>query len=148
MGLGGGIFVVIGPAVPRFNTKYLLLVGMAPCAIAPPPCCFVPPGDISFWKHIFPTFMIGVAGVTITYSTVSIFMLSSVPVNVKSLCGGMVDTAFQIGSGVGLALSSAVVKAVAVKKEHGELKQHETGLWCCVGLAGVGFAASAVGLES
>jgi predicted MFS family arabinose efflux permease len=149
MGLVGGIFsVVMGPAVSRFNTKYLLLVGMALCVIAPLPCCLVPPGDISFRKHVFPTSVVGVAGVTVTYCTVSIFMLSSVPVNAKSLCGGMVNIAFQIGSGVGLALSNAVVEAVAVKKGHGELKQYETGLWCCVGLASVGFVASTVGVRS
>jgi predicted MFS family arabinose efflux permease len=149
MGLVGGIFsVVMGPAVSRFNTKYLLMAGMALCVIAPLPCCFMSQGDTNFWKHVFPTSVIGVAGVTITYCTVSIFMLSSVPVNAKSLCGGMVNTAFQIGSGVGLALSSAVVQAVDVKKGHGELKQYETGLWCCVGLAAVGLVASVVGVKS
>ena len=84
--------IPMGPAVSRFNTKYLVLVGMALCVIAPLPCCFMSPGDISFWKHVFPTSMIGVAGVTITYCTVRIFMLSSVPVNAKSLCGGMVNS--------------------------------------------------------
>jgi hypothetical protein len=37
-------------------------------------------------------------------------------------------TAFQIGSGVGPVLSSAVVEAVAVKRGHRDLKQYETGL--------------------
>jgi predicted MFS family arabinose efflux permease len=149
MDLVGGVFsVIMGPAVSRFNTKHLLLVGMALCVIAPLPCRFMSPDDINFWKHVFPTSVIGVAGVTITYCTVSIFMLSSVPVNSKSLCGGMVNTAFQIGSGVGLALSSAVVQAVDVKKGHGELKQYENGLWCRVGLAAIGFVASAVGVKS
>lgn len=32
----------------------------------------------------------GVAGVSVMYITTSTIMLSSVPVNVKSLCGGMV----------------------------------------------------------
>jgi predicted MFS family arabinose efflux permease len=152
MGLVGGILsVAMGPAVSRFNTKHLLLVGMGLCVLAPLPCCFMSsdsPDGTDFWKHVFPTSVLGVAGVTITYCTVSIFMLSSVPVNAKSLCGGMVNTAFQIGSGVGLALSSAVVQAVDVKRGHGELKQYETGLWCCVGLAAVGFIASAVGVKS
>lgn len=59
-----------------------------------------------------------------------------------------VNTAFQIGSGVGLVLSSAVVDAVTVKGGREELKQCETGLWCCVGLASVGFVASVVGVKS
>lgn len=49
-------------------------------------------GGISFWKHVFPTSVIGVAGVAITYCTVSIFILSSVPVNIKSLCSGIVNS--------------------------------------------------------
>lgn len=123
MGIVGGVLSVsMDPAVSRFNTKHLLLTEMALCVIVPLPCCFMSPDDTNFWKHVFPTSVIGVAGVTITYCTVSIFMLSSVPVNAKSLCGGMVNTAFQIGSGVGLALSSAVVQAVDVKMGHGELK--------------------------
>jgi hypothetical protein len=90
MGLVGGILsVVTSPAVSRFNTKCLLLVGTALCITAPLPCCFMSPVDINFWKHVFPTFVIGVAGVTITYCTVSIFILFSVPVNAESLCGGM-----------------------------------------------------------
>jgi hypothetical protein len=138
----------MGPAVSRFNTERLLLAGMALCVIAPLPCCFMSQGNTNFWKHVFPTSMIGVAGVTITYCTVSIFMLSSVPVNAKSLCGGMVNTAFSDRFGVGLALSSAVVQVVDVEKGYGELKQCETKLWCCVGLAAVGFVASAVGVKS
>jgi hypothetical protein len=93
MGLVGGILsVAMGSTVSRFNTKYLVLVGMALCVIAPLPYCFMSPGDISFWKHVFPTSVIGVVGVTIAYCTVRIFMLSSVPVNAKSLCAGVVNS--------------------------------------------------------
>lgn len=45
--------------------------------------------DLS-WKHVFPTSVMGVAGVSIMYVTTSTIMLASVPVNVKSLCGSMV----------------------------------------------------------
>ena len=84
-------------------------------------------------------------------------MLASVPVNVKSLCGGMVNTAFQIGSGVALALSSAIVQAVqkghttnsnsASAQLSSKILQYSTGFWCCVGLAGLGLGASALGVR-
>ena len=45
-------------------------------------------------------------------------MLESVPTNVKYVCGGLVNTAFQIGLGVSLALAAAVVNAVDIKKRH------------------------------
>lgn len=88
------------------------------------------------------------------------------PNNVKSLCGGMVrrpspsiqpkpqnsnidqiNTAFQIGSGVGLALTSAIVTAIDTNKGHGIITQYRTGLWCCVGFAGIGVFSSFFGVK-
>ena len=59
-----------------------------------------------------------------------------------------INTAFQIGSGVGLALTSAIVTAVDVDKGHGIMQQYRTGLWCCVGFAGIGFISSLLGVKS
>ncbi|KAH8677838.1 major facilitator superfamily transporter [Xylariales sp. PMI_506] len=149
MGATGFIFsLAMSRMLDWFNTKYLLMAGMAICALAPVPSALMREDDLSFWKHVFPTTVIGVAGTTIVYCTITVVLLASVPVNVKSLCGGMINTAFQIGSGVGLALASAVVQAVDTSKGHGQLQQYGTGLWCCVGLAGVGVLASAFGVKN
>lgn len=148
MGCTGFIFSMsMSRALEMFNTKWLLVSGMVICGIAPLPSALMSSNDISFWKHVFPTTVMSVAGTTIVYCTITVVLLASVPVNVKSLCGGMINTAFQIGSGVGLALSSAVVQAVDTSKGHSELRQYETGLWCCVGLAGVGVLASIIGVK-
>lgn len=42
------------------------------------------------WKHVLPTSIMIVAGVTIVYCCCTLILLASVPNNVKSLCGGMV----------------------------------------------------------
>ncbi|KAI5920956.1 major facilitator superfamily transporter [Camillea tinctor] len=149
MGATGFIFSLsMSRMLDVFNTKYLLLTGMLICAVAPIPSALMRESDLDFWKHVFPTTVIGVAGTTIVYCTITVVLLASVPINVKSLCGGMINTAFQIGSGVGLALASAVVQAVDTSKGHGRLQQYGTGLWCCVGLAGIGVIASAVGVKN
>lgn len=148
MGFTGFIFSMsMSRALEVFNTKWLLVAGMLICGIAPIPSALMSSGDISFWKHVFPTTVMSVAGTTIVYCTITVVLLASVPVNVKSLCGGMINTAFQIGSGVGLALSSAIIQAVDTNKGHSELRQYETGLWCCVGFAGVGVMASILGVK-
>ncbi|KAJ3526132.1 hypothetical protein NM208_g11336 [Fusarium decemcellulare] len=131
-----------------FDTKSLLVVGMAICAVAPVSSALIKDADKDFWRHVFPTTIIGVVGTTIVYCTITVVLLASVPVNVKSLCGGMINTAFQIGSGVGLALASAIVQSTETSKGHGLLQQYSTGLWCCVGLSGVGMVASLVGVKS
>lgn len=149
MGCTGFIFSLsMSRMLEIFNTKYLLIVGMAICAIAPVPSAMIKDGDINFWKHVFPSSILSVAGTTIVYCTITVVLLASVPVNVKSLCGGMINTAFQIGSGVGLALASAVVQAVDTSKGHSTLQQYGTGLWCCCGLAGIGMIASVVGVKN
>lgn len=149
MGVVGFVFsLAMGKAVEMFNVKHLLLLGMAMCTLAPVSSALMTENDLNFWKHVFPTTLIVVIGVTIVYCTITVVLLASVPVNVKSLCGGMINTAFQIGSGVGLALSTAVVQSVDVNHGHPLLKQYGTGLWCCVGLAGIGFVASAVGVKN
>ncbi|KAI7240980.1 hypothetical protein KC330_g894 [Hortaea werneckii] len=146
--VGGGMCMFLGKVMERFNTKYLLLFGLACCTIAPIPCALMEKDDINFWKHIFPTSIVSVIGIGTTYCTITVVALASVPVSAKSLCGGMINTAFQIGSGVGLALASAVVQATETNKGHGLLAQYKVGMWCCAGLAGVGFVSSLLGVKS
>ncbi|KAK1993235.1 major facilitator superfamily transporter [Colletotrichum falcatum] len=149
MGATGFIFSLsMSRMLEMFNTKHLLILGMTICAIAPIPSALMRQDDLNFWKHVFPTTVLGVAGTTIVYCTITVVLLASVPVNVKSLCGGMINTAFQIGSGVGLALASAIVQAVDTSKGHSQLQQFNTGLWCCVGLASVGVVASTFGVKN
>ncbi|KZF24827.1 major facilitator superfamily transporter [Xylona heveae TC161] len=143
MGAAGFITSMsMSKVLEKVKAKTLMIVGMLLCVIAPIPGCLISEGDINFWKHTFPSSVISVIGVSIGYCTVTSIMLASVPLNVKSLCGGMVNTAYQIGSGVALALAAAIVQAVDVDKGHGLIKQYSTGLWCCVGLAGIGLLAS------
>lgn len=148
MGAVGFIFSLgMSRALGWFNPKWMLVTGMVISSLAPVPSAVMQPGNIDFWKHVFPTTVMSVAGVTIVNCTITVILLDSVPVNIKSLCGGMVNTAFQIGSGAWLALASAVVQAVDIEKGHSQLRQYETGLWCVVGLSGNGVMATLIGVK-
>lgn len=135
--------MAMGYLVDRVNVKALLLLGMLLSTVAPISAATMTPSDMSFWKHVLPSTILGVAGVTIGYCTITVVLLQSVPVNVKSLCAGMINTAYQIGSGVALALSTAIVQAIDVKKGHSLMKQYETGLWCCVGFGALSLISAA-----
>ncbi|KAI4722620.1 hypothetical protein E4T48_01211 [Aureobasidium sp. EXF-10727] len=139
--------MVLAKWMKHMNTRYLMLLGMLITTLSPIPASLMPASSPSFWKYILPTSVMVVVGVSICYICITNIMLSSVPANVKSLCGGLVNTAFQIGSGVSLALAAAAVDAVDVKKGHDASKQYQTGLYCCVGLSGLGLVVSAVGLR-
>ena len=140
------VSMLMGTLVDRINIKLLLILGMLLSTVAPISAATMSPSDMSFWTHILPATILGVAGVTIGYCTITVVLLSSVPVNVKSLCAGMINTAYQLGSGVALALSTAIVQAVDVKRGHSVMRQYETGLWCCVGFGALSLV-SAVGLR-
>ncbi|GAB7347058.1 hypothetical protein MBLNU459_g3197t2 [Dothideomycetes sp. NU459] len=110
MGAAGFAFSLgMGPMVQRYDPRWLLLTGLGISAVAPLPSSLMPEDDQSFWKYVLPTTLLVVIGVTICYVCIINILLGSVPVNVKSLCGGLVNTAFQIGSGVILALTSAII---------------------------------------
>jgi len=140
--VGGSLTIIMGNFMTRFNIKHLLLVGLGCCTLAPIPTAVMSENDLSFWKHIFPTCVVSVMGIAITYCTITVVALASVPVSAKSLCGGMINTSFQIGSGLGLAVASAIVQTTETNQGHGLLSQYKTGMWCCVGLAGIGLLAS------
>ncbi|KAI9648357.1 hypothetical protein NHQ30_002990 [Ciborinia camelliae] len=149
MGATGFIFsMTVGKILERYDTKKVLLLGMLMMMTAPIPAALLTSTSTSFWTHVLPTSLLVVAAVTIVYCSCTIILLSSVPVSVKSLCGGMINTAFQIGSGVGLALSSAIVQAVDTNHGKGSIEQYSTGLWFCVAFGGVGFVASAFGVRN
>ncbi|THW60071.1 hypothetical protein D6D20_06051 [Aureobasidium pullulans] len=139
--------MVLAKWMKYMNTRYLMLLGMLITTLSPIPASLMPAEDPNFWRYILPTSVMVVTGVSICYICITNIMLGSVPANVKSLCGGLVNTAFQIGSGVSLALAAAVVDAVDIKKGHDEATQYQTGLYCCIGLSGLGLVVSAFGLR-
>ncbi|PYI29871.1 permease of the major facilitator superfamily [Aspergillus indologenus CBS 114.80] len=127
-----------GKALEYVNGKYTLLAGLVLTVVAPIPSSITASPESSFWINVFPASLISITAVSLIFVTTSTCILTTVPINVKSLCGGMLNTAFQIGSGVALAISAAVTEAVDIEKGHDLAHQYATGLWCSAGLAGLG----------
>ncbi|KAJ5698568.1 hypothetical protein N7462_000573 [Penicillium macrosclerotiorum] len=127
-----------GKLLEYMNGKYLLLAGLVLTLLAPVPSALTVTSTSDFWVNVLATSLISISAVSLIFVTTSTTILTTVPVNVKSLCGGMLNTAFQIGSGVALAISAATTEAVDIQKGHGIAQQYSTGLWCSAGLAGLG----------
>ena len=126
-----------GKLLEYVNGKYTLFVGLVLTVLAPIPSALNVTGTTNFWVNNLATSLISISAVSFIFVTTSTTILTSVPVEVKSLCGGMLNTAFQIGSGVALAISAATTEAVDIKKGHDLDRQYSTGLWCSTGLAGL-----------
>ncbi|KAB8276372.1 major facilitator superfamily-domain-containing protein [Aspergillus minisclerotigenes] len=137
-----------GKALEYVNGKYTLIAGLILTVLAPVPSALTATNQQpDFWVNVLPTSLISITAISLIFVTTSTTILTTVPVNVKSLCGGMLNTAFQIGSGVALAISAAVTEAVDIKKGHGLAQQYSTGLWCSAGLAALGLVIAMISVH-
>ncbi|KAF3392977.1 hypothetical protein DPV78_010154 [Talaromyces pinophilus] len=145
--LGFVVSLATTGAIESIDGKYILITGLLFEILAPLPTCLLS-GSIlrsisdsqvltseSSSANVIPTSFLSITGVSIAYLTCSTLMLINAPMNVKSLCGGMINTAYQIGVGVSLAIPSAVVQGVNIKKGHNVAQQYTTSLWCTSGIA-------------
>ncbi|KAJ3994810.1 MFS general substrate transporter [Lentinula boryana] len=134
------VSIVTGRAVERFELKPLLVAGFFISVVGTLPAAFVKTGDL-FWPLVFPTAIICVTGISIAYNVASIALVSAVPPVAKSLAGGLINTAFQIGSGFGLAITSLVYENVLQKQLNPSdpsslMKGYQAALFTSCGLVG------------
>ncbi|KAK7461397.1 hypothetical protein VKT23_008575 [Stygiomarasmius scandens] len=135
-----------GYAVEKFDMKSLFIFGFFAAVVGTLPAAFVKAGA-NFFPLVFPTTLICVVGVSISYNVASIALVSAVPPVAKSLAGGLINTAFQVGSGFGLAITSVVNESVLKKQENPTdpnsiMKGYQAALFMSCGLVGVSLVLS------
>ncbi|TIB72294.1 hypothetical protein E3Q23_03455 [Wallemia mellicola] len=142
MGAVGICFsLMVGPIVEKFPIKPVLIIGYICLVAAPFPAAFTPVGG-SFWAYVLPTAIIGIIGTSFCHNIGTIALVASVPPQAKSLAGGLINTAFQIGSAVGLSLTSIAnqsVKELQLEDTKGTpqatMKGYQAALFLCSGFA-------------
>jgi EmrB/QacA subfamily drug resistance transporter len=113
--LPGGLLVAfgaprIGPLVDRFGTERIILVGAVAFAIGY--ALFLRLGDSFSYPAIFlPTILLIGLGFALSYPTFSIQATAGVANHEQGLASGLVNTSFQVGGAIGLAIVTAVVSA-------------------------------------
>ncbi|KAJ3053994.1 hypothetical protein HK097_002915 [Rhizophlyctis rosea] len=106
--------------------------------------------ESQYWSTYFPSVLIGIAGMASVYTSVTITAYSSVPVHLAGIIGGVLNTAFQFGNGVGLAITTPVATAVSGTSSGAEvepeqlLKGYHAAIWTTVGIIGVGLIVAIV----
>ncbi|CDZ97541.1 Predicted transporter (major facilitator superfamily) [Phaffia rhodozyma] len=140
MGVAGALAsYTISVSINYVKIKTLMLIGLTICFVSVLPAALVKP-DTSFWQGVFPSSMLGVVGISLVYNVVSVSMMSSVPPSAKSLAGGLINTAFQIGAGFGLAICAAVVTATTKSDPDATttlLTGYKDAIWTTAAFVGV-----------
>ncbi|KAJ3022936.1 hypothetical protein HKX48_004847 [Thoreauomyces humboldtii] len=114
----------------RFNIKVVLVLGLFLGTVGNIILGFYKHED-QYWSHLFPSFVIGITGTASVYASVSIAAISAAPAHQAGIVGGLLNTAFQIGGGLGLAIATAVVSGINTSEMTGYelLAGYHDGLW-------------------
>ncbi|KAJ3152751.1 hypothetical protein HDU86_005509 [Geranomyces michiganensis] len=133
--------------IVRFNIKAALVAGLALGVVGNVIVGFwddTKDHSQQYWSIVFPSFIIGTTGLSSVYASVSIAAISAAPAAQAGIVGGLLNTAFQLGGGVGLAITTAVATAVNAPDATGHdlMKGYHAGLWTATGLVGVGLVVA------
>jgi MFS family permease len=144
-GVLGGIFALkIGGLVQRFGITRLLLVGFPAAVLAY--ANFLRIGsDVSYLTVALPSMLLVGVHFGLAFPAVNIQATQGVADHEQGLASGLVNTAFQTGSALGLAVVTAVVTAHSSVGQQGQLEGYRYGVMVVVGLAGVGVVATLLG---
>jgi EmrB/QacA subfamily drug resistance transporter len=111
----GGLLVAvlaprIAPLVMRFGVTRLIVAGLVSTVVAY--ALFLPIGlDSSYAAAMLPTFVLGGLGFALAYGPLNIAATNGVAPEEQGLAGGLVNTSFQFGGALVLAVVTAVNNA-------------------------------------
>jgi hypothetical protein len=111
----GGLLVAllaprIAPLVGRFGVTRLIAIGMSSVTVAY--ALFIPIGvDSSYWSAILPTMILAGLGFALAFGPLNIAATTGVAPMEQGLAGGLLNTSFQFGGALVLAVVTAVNNA-------------------------------------
>ncbi|EIN13180.1 MFS general substrate transporter [Punctularia strigosozonata HHB-11173 SS5] len=145
------ICVCGGWYIQRFPLKMLIMFSMIGCVVSVIPAAVMTIKS-DFWTHLFITSILGSIFISLSYSVLNLALISAVPPSAQGLAGGLANTSYQLGSGIGLAVTAAVQQAVSKGVDPhspaGLLAAYKACLWTTGGMAGMGFVLVALFLRN
>jgi EmrB/QacA subfamily drug resistance transporter len=142
--LPGGLLVAlgsprIGPLVDRYGTARLIAVGMA-AFVAAYALFLRLDGSPSYIGLMVPTMLLIGVGFALCFPAQNIQAVAGVPDHEQGLASGLVNTSFQLGGAIGLAIVSAVVSGEI------SIDAFRPAIAVVTGIAALGLIVSVVGL--
>jgi EmrB/QacA subfamily drug resistance transporter len=113
---GGALVAVLAPRVAplvmRFGVRRLIAVGLASTGVGY--ALFLPIGlDSRYAVAMLPTFVLAGLGFALAYGPLNVAATNGVAANEQGLASGLVNTSFQFGGALVLAIVTAVMNAAA-----------------------------------
>jgi EmrB/QacA subfamily drug resistance transporter len=102
-----GMVVVAPKLIARYGPKAMVVTGLATLATGMVTLSLIRP-DGSFWVDVLPASLIAAAGMSVAFIPSLGIALSSARPEEAGLAAGIVNTSYQVGSALGLAVMTAV----------------------------------------
>jgi EmrB/QacA subfamily drug resistance transporter len=133
--------------ITRFGVRATLTAGLTLSAISVAYLSRLPVDGHYFWD-LFPGFVLGGAGIGLTFVPVTIAGLAGVTQSDAGVASGLINTSRQIGGAIGLAAVSAIAATSASPGQPGAApaldQGFQNGLYALFGLLLLGIAISAL----
>ncbi|KDQ13884.1 hypothetical protein BOTBODRAFT_133128 [Botryobasidium botryosum FD-172 SS1] len=139
IGVSAGVGCIIAPyLVAHVPRRHLLLAGqllMSTAAIL----FALADSPEKYWSHVFPGMIVGMCGTAIGYVGANIAIMADAPPGEEGVVGAMMNTAFQLGATIGIAVSTAITLGVNKDVEYSgnpsdQFKGYSASFWSVLGM--------------
>ncbi len=101
-----------GPMIGRFGKKPVMVSGLFVLAAALSMLAFIPEGG-TYWASVLPATLIAALGMSLAYIPVTMTGMEGAAPEDTGLASGLINTTYQVGSALGLAVMVSVAAASA-----------------------------------
>ncbi|MDT3396618.1 MFS transporter [Streptomyces sp. B1866] len=139
---------IVAPLVGRFGAPRVILAGLASAALAY--AALLPlDADSSYWGGMFPAFVLVGLAFTFSYGPLNIVATNGIAAQEQGVASGLVNTSFQFGAALVLAVVTAVQQAHTGSGGSPQdlMDGLHAALWVPLIVSAVGIAVTALGLR-
>jgi MFS family permease len=141
----GALVVLLSPVavsqIGRFGVSRLIVAGLASIAVAY--LLFLPIGLESSYLAMLPTFLLAGLGFALAFGPINVAATNGVAPEEQGLAGGLVNTSFQLGAALVLAIVTAVINASTTGATPDDvLSAYHAALFVPLGIAVLGIVAA------
>ncbi|KAG2125506.1 major facilitator superfamily domain-containing protein [Suillus clintonianus] len=123
-----------------FSPKWIILTSLSFCMVGTVLLALGGGRPENYWPYVFPAFVLGSAGVMMTFTHTNIAIFQAAPSSMSGTVGAMFNGALQLGSAIGLAASSVI--ETSVEATHGgshDYAGRAASFWFLLGIVALQF---------
>jgi len=132
-----------GPLARKINPKWIILFGEGLLVVATILLAFAD-GPEKYWSFVFPAFVLGSGGASLTYTHTNIAIFRTSPSSMAGTVGAIFNGALQLGSAVGIAAIDSLEDSIQTSEPNTPYAGQRAAFWLLLGVVVAELVAMAV----